>query len=565
VDSAIFMALRRLRAPLIVLIAVYAIGMLGMVLIPGRDADGNEVRMGFFHAFYFVSYTASTIGFGEIPNAFTDAQRLWTTAVIFLSVFGWAYAVTSVLALRSDRAFLAALHRHGFARQVRVLREPFYILCGFGETGALVCEGLDRSGLRVVVIEVEPERAAEVELRAFQSSVPALAADAKAPGNLLLAGLARPSCQGVLAMTDDESANLGVAIAARLLNPTVAVLARSLSPTASANLASFGTELIINPFRLLGEYLGLLLRAPAAYHLLDRLVGSAASPEIANRSPPRGRWIVCGYGRFGREVVAALEAEGIEVTVVEPDPGVAGERPHIRGRGNDSDSLRAAGVEGAVGIVAGTNDDVSNLSIAVTARHLNAKLYVILRQNHTANEPVFAAYRADFTVVSRAIIAEHCIAMVRTPLLGRFIARIRSHDACACEEIPALVEQRLGDRHISAWTASITASGAPAVTHSLPSRHMTLEALMRDPAERERLLDAVPLLLHRDGQDLLLPAAGLELAPGDQVLFAGTQRARQRQRSTLMNRDVLDYVVTGRDIESGWLWRRLAPPRARAS
>jgi len=47
--------------------------------------------MTLFQAFYFTSYTASTIGFGEIPYAFTDRQRLWVTVIIYASVIGWAY------------------------------------------------------------------------------------------------------------------------------------------------------------------------------------------------------------------------------------------------------------------------------------------------------------------------------------------------------------------------------------------------------------------------------------------------------------------------------------------
>ncbi len=78
--SPIFIALRRLRAPLLVLIAVYTIGIVGFLLIPGQDPEGRTWHMSIFHAFYFITYTASTIGFGEIPYPFNDAQRMWTTA-----------------------------------------------------------------------------------------------------------------------------------------------------------------------------------------------------------------------------------------------------------------------------------------------------------------------------------------------------------------------------------------------------------------------------------------------------------------------------------------------------
>ncbi|HHJ81110.1 MAG TPA: potassium transporter TrkA, partial [Candidatus Tenderia electrophaga] len=80
------LVLRRMRAPLIVLISAYAISILGLVLIPGVDDQGNPWNMSFFHAFYFVSYMATTIGFGEIPFEFTNGQRLWTTIAMYLTV-----------------------------------------------------------------------------------------------------------------------------------------------------------------------------------------------------------------------------------------------------------------------------------------------------------------------------------------------------------------------------------------------------------------------------------------------------------------------------------------------
>ena len=53
----------------------------------------------FFDAVYVMSYTATTIGYGEIPQPFTGAQRLWVMATIYLSVVGWAYAIGSLLTL----------------------------------------------------------------------------------------------------------------------------------------------------------------------------------------------------------------------------------------------------------------------------------------------------------------------------------------------------------------------------------------------------------------------------------------------------------------------------------
>ena len=81
----VFLALRRLRGPLIILISVYGIAVLGLTLIPGVNPEGNPESMSIFHAFYFVSFMGSTIGFGEIPHPFTDAQRMWVLVCIYFS------------------------------------------------------------------------------------------------------------------------------------------------------------------------------------------------------------------------------------------------------------------------------------------------------------------------------------------------------------------------------------------------------------------------------------------------------------------------------------------------
>ena len=133
-DNVAFLIFRRMRAPLIVLIAIYAVGVMGLVLIPGQDAEGNLWHMDFFHAFYFFSYTATTIGFGEIPYAFSDAQRLWVTLGIYLSVVAWFYSIGTLIALLQDKTFQNSLAELRFARRIRRMREPFYLVCGYGET-----------------------------------------------------------------------------------------------------------------------------------------------------------------------------------------------------------------------------------------------------------------------------------------------------------------------------------------------------------------------------------------------------------------------------------------------
>ena len=556
INSIVFIILRRMRAPLIVLIAIYAIAVCGLTLIPGVDAAGKPAPpLSFFHAFYFVSYTATTIGFGEIPTAFSDAQRLWVTLAIYLTVIGWSYSIVTLLALLQDKGFQSALITARFARRVRALREPFYLICGCGETGGLVCHALDRLGQRFVVLESREQRVQELDLEDFKTDTPALAADAALPANLLLAGLRHPQCRGVLALTDDDSCNLNIAIAVRLLHPEIPVLARTDRQQVAANMASFGADHIINPFEIFADSLALALRAPASLRLCEILTGLAGSalPEV--HRPPLGAWIVCGYGRFGRAVAGRLQqAEGQALTILETRvPDDAGHRV-VTGNGNDANCLRMAGVAEAVGIVAGTSSDSNNLAIAMTARELNPALYVVMRQNQAANALLFEAFPDDYTLVPSQVVAQACVAILTAPLLERFLQLVRqqSNDwaATLAERLLALC----GARVPQVWSVRLDTAGAPALEQAL--RHG--EAIGLGVLTGDGGISSLPLLIERaDRQLLLLPDGATRLQAGDHLLFAGRRTARSEQMLLLNNVNALDQAL-GKPQAGSWFGRWLA-------
>jgi len=558
VNSSLLLTLRRLRAPIILLIVVFAAGMVGLVLIPGLDEHGEPWHMTMFQAFYFTSYTASTIGFGEIPHEFTDRQRLWVTFIIYASVIGWAYLVASLLSLGRDRAVRKSLTDSRFRRRVDALVEPFYLICGFGETGQLIARALDLRGRRFVVVEIDETRAQEVDLMDFHQAPLALAADARLPDNLAAAGLRRDQCRGVLALTNDDQANLAVAMTVRLLEPNVPVLARAMSRETAANMASFGTHHIINPFARFGEQLALAISAPANYRLVSWLTGLPGTRLNPENSPPRGAWVVCGYGRFGREVVRAFHAQGLEVTIIDPNAPDDPKVPSVRGLGTEAEPLAAAGIHAAVGVVAGTDDDVNNLSIVVTARQLNPRLFTIVRQNLHANRALFDAFDADVTMVSSELIASECLAVVRTPLLATFLEIARHRDAAWAHALIARLQAACGEPAPAIWSVTLNIADAPAIYHLLMDHgHATVGDLLRQPSNRDETLACVPLFLKRTDEAVELPGDRFVLQPGDRLLFAGRSWARDQQQSLLRSDKVRDYVLTGRDPPVGWIWRRL--------
>ncbi len=559
--STIFLVLRRLRTPLIVLIVIFAVSVLGLTLAPGPAAPdgGPGLRMSFFHAVYFISYTATTIGFGEIPYAFSEQQRLWTIVCIYLSVIGWAYTLGTVFAMLQDKNFLNALAVQRFARQVKRLREPFFLVCGYGETGRLICHALDELGFRAVVIEVDETRVGDLELQSYSADMPALCADAGKPDTLVFAGLTSKYCRGVIALTNDDGTNLAVAIAARLLAPALPALCRAEHAETVANMASFGTRHIINPFEKFGEYMALALHSPAAYHLLLWLTGLPGTTITRHREPPTGKWVLCGYGAFGRVMTEALEGAGMPVTIIDHAPPDDPRHTWIKGDGTGVDALRAAGITDAVGIVAATASDVNNLSTVVTARELNPRLFTVLRQNHVANRALFAAFESDFAMVPSEIVAHECLAILTTPLLAPFLDAVRRADDSWSQRLLDTLTQQFGWDVPAVWSITINIAQAPSA-YRLLMRHerLRLGQLLRAPITDRPPLACQALLLLREGDPPhLLPGPDLDIRLGDQLLLVGRDTARKDLDLTLFNGHTLDFVLTGRDAPSGLIWEKL--------
>ena len=539
--DVIFILMRRMRGPLVVLISIFAFDVFGLTLMPGTDPAGAAHHLTVFEAFYVMSFTATTIGFGEIPYSFSTAQRMWITFAIFSSVVGWTYALGTLFGLFQDRAFRDAVRRQRIGRQVRRLSEPFLIIAGYGQMGRHIAERLDALGRRLVVIDSDEHALDQLVGGRLSIDVPGIDGDARDPATLGLAGLAHPYCEGVLATTHDDSVNLAVVMAVQLLCPQVRVYARANGRETAAAMSDYAVDGIIRPFDRYGEYLALRLARPVTHQLVTWLLAPYNAPLGPRQQPlPPGRWVVASDDPFGAEIAADLERSGAAVDLVD----AAGELPDLTG---------------VSGVVAGSADEHRNLILAARARLSASDAFISVRACSEALTPLLDAFAPDSVFNPARLTAEEAIARVVTPDFWTFFGYAFVQSEEWSQELLDRLVERQGEGSPASSRVTIDQGHAPGVLTWLKHHELRLGDLLRDPNGRDHPLGLVPLFLTRESSDQFLPGEDTLLKAGDEIVVAGHDGAIASLDHTLFHSGAVEYVATGNVVPETWIFRLLSP------
>jgi voltage-gated potassium channel len=97
-----------------------------------------------------------------------------------------------------------------------------------------------------------------------------------------------------------------------------------------------------------------------------------------------GHYIVCGAGRVGRSVVLELLQGGAQVVLIDNDPerlkwGEAHGIVTLTADASKDETLRAARIDTAAGLVSAIASDAENVYVTLSAKELNPSLHVAVR------------------------------------------------------------------------------------------------------------------------------------------------------------------------------------------
>jgi Trk K+ transport system NAD-binding subunit len=160
-------------------------------------------------------------------NPYLDFPEQWYLQILYyvIPVLGLAAVVDGVL-----RFGVALVNKRGRGQKWQVAMASTYnnhvIVCGVGKVGYRVILELLKFGRDVVAIENNGQGRFVEKAKAL--GIPVILADARRSANLCQAGVER--ADAIIPCTDDELANLDIALDAREINPEIKVVMRMFDP-----------------------------------------------------------------------------------------------------------------------------------------------------------------------------------------------------------------------------------------------------------------------------------------------------------------------------------------------
>ncbi len=239
----------------------------------------------------------------------------------------------------------------------------------------------------------------------------------------------------------------------------------------------------------------------ASYLLEGQLGIEVGKRRLRNRvSSVTNHFILCGFGRVGREIAREFVAEKTPFIVIDINQSSLDDAATdgflvVSGNATSADVLREAGIERARGLITATDKDEDNVYVTLSARVLRPDLFIVARANRDDS-----AENLKFAGANR-IISPYYIG-------GKRMASLAMRPT-AVDFIDTILEAGNTDLLLEDLTI-------PADSRWLGER---LGALIGDTNE------AIVLALKRKNLMTFRPAGDTALQVGDEIVVAGPRPA----------------------------------------
>ncbi|MBT7189534.1 MAG: potassium channel protein [Anaerolineae bacterium] len=220
--------------------------------------------MTFIEAMYMTVITISTVGFGEV-RTLSSIGRIFTIILILGGggLAGFAVTVGADYIMSGKWQNYWEKRRH--TRMLSELKDHV-IVCGFGRVGRNVTDELKVEGVPFIVIDIDPEEAAQA------TDHGCLAVVGNAANETMLHEVGIDKARALVAAVNSDAENVFITLTARSLQPDIYIVARANYEDSTPKLLRAGANHTIMPYHISGKRIATKLIRPSVADFLDEVV-----------------------------------------------------------------------------------------------------------------------------------------------------------------------------------------------------------------------------------------------------------------------------------------------------
>ncbi|MES2588593.1 MAG: NAD-binding protein [Bacteroidota bacterium] len=231
------------------------IGTSGYMLIEGWR---------FLDALYMSVITTTTVGFAEI-HELSDAGRIFTMCLVFLSFGTFAYAITSLTKYIIGGEYKFFVLEYRFNNSLKKM-DNHVIICGFGRVGKQVAEDLLAQNIPVIVIESSKE-----VLEKANHSNDFLMIEGDASQDEIFTKAKIESARAVITCLPKDADNLYAVLACKELKKNITIISRASNQHAVSKLKRAGASNVIMPDAIGGSHMASLVSSPDVMEFMENI------------------------------------------------------------------------------------------------------------------------------------------------------------------------------------------------------------------------------------------------------------------------------------------------------
>lgn len=229
-----------------------------------------------------------------------------------------------------------------------------------------------------------------------------------------------------------------------------------------------------------------------------------------------GHTILCGYGKYGSEIVEHFSEHGINFIVIDSDPEVIDELSkderrilYIEDDATHEDVLEKARIEHADVIVSALPDDSDNLFTVLSARQINPKIKIISRARESKTIRKLQLAGADHVIMPEQIGGYYMATLVTKPYATEFFSFITDE-----------IDHDIGFEEISYEALPDTYQGR----------------MIKDMSIRPKTGANIIGFKESDGTYTVNPEPDTQMVPGTSIILIGSSEQLSTLRAYLKNR-----------------------------